>query len=227
MPYTLSFNTSWICPKPRIHFSNVLYHVIAHEETDVELPLEQLALNLTNDPDPVRFDGNRPVFKSEEIRLASIGTLTGILSQTVVANTSSPKVYYYLNNYLGSPQIMTNENGVVVWEAIYKPFGEADVHPYSSAVNNFRFPGQYYDQEIGLHYNYHRYYNPKIGRYLTPDPIGLQGGINMYAYCMNDPVNMIGPSGQFGSPGIIIGGFSHTALTADCNLPFFPYSLLH
>ena len=58
-------------------------------------------------------------------------------------------------------------------------------------VCNFRFPGQYYDQETGLHYNYHRYYDPNTGRYLTPDPIGLDGGINLFLYSRNNPINKI------------------------------------
>jgi uncharacterized protein RhaS with RHS repeats len=51
------------------------------------------------------------------------------------------------------------------------------------------------DTESGLHYNYHRYYDPSIGRYITPDPIGLFGGLNLYAYVLNDPVNWIDPYG--------------------------------
>ena len=62
-------------------------------------------------------------------------------------------------------------------------------------VNNFRFQGQYYDAETGYHYNHHRYYDPKTGRYLTPDPIGLGGGINPYVYVENDPVNAVDPFG--------------------------------
>jgi RHS repeat-associated protein len=54
--------------------------------------------------------------------------------------------------------------------------------------NNFRFPGQYYDSETGLHYNYHRYYNPRTGRYLEKDPIGMKGGINLYVYAENNSV---------------------------------------
>jgi len=50
------------------------------------------------------------------------------------------------------------------------------------------YPGQYYDPETGLHYNYFRYYNPQTGRYITPDPIGLEGGVNLFAYTSNNPV---------------------------------------
>jgi RHS repeat-associated protein len=71
--------------------------------------------------------------------------------------------------------------------------------------NPFRFPGQYYDPETGLHYNYFRYYNPQTGRYLTPDPIGLEGGINLFAYVENNPVNWIDPLGlKKGTGGILI-----------------------
>jgi RHS repeat-associated protein len=64
-------------------------------------------------------------------------------------------------------------------------------------------PGQYYDQETGLHYNYFRYYNPQTGRYVTPDPIGLEGGINLFAYVENNPVNLIDPYGLLGWDTVI------------------------
>jgi RHS repeat-associated protein len=59
----------------------------------------------------------------------------------------------------------------------------------------FRFPGQYYDTETGLHYNYYRTYNPGIGRYITPDPIGLEGGINLFTYVRSNPVTFADPLG--------------------------------
>ena len=105
------------------------------------------------------------------------------------------EIYYYHNDHLGTPQKMTDVNGAVVWSADYRPFGQADV-TVDTVANNFRFPGQYYDQETGLHYNYFRYYSPAIGRYLTPDPIGLffknavAYEINyLYLYANNNPVN--------------------------------------
>mgnify|MGYP003565061049 CR=1 FL=1 len=57
------------------------------------------------------------------------------------------------------------------------------------------YAGQYYDSETGLHYNYHRYYDPKLGRYLRADPIGLAGGVNLYTYVQNNPVNFYDPLG--------------------------------
>jgi RHS repeat-associated protein len=114
-----------------------------------------------------------------------------------LVDVSSGKIYYFGNDRLGTPQIMTDSTNTVVWEGIYKPFSEADVNPNSSVVNNFRFLGQYYDQETGLHYNYHRYYDPKTGRYLTPDPIGLAGGINLFIHSRNNPINAIDPLGLF------------------------------
>ena len=61
--------------------------------------------------------------------------------------------------------------------------------------NPFRFPGQYYDQETGLHYNWNRYYDPKTGRYLTPDPIGLRDAINLFVYVTNNPPRYSDPAG--------------------------------
>jgi len=81
-------------------------------------------------------------------------------------------VYYYHNDHLGTPLAMTDTSGNIVWKAAYNPFGKAEVDQSSTVTNNFRFPGQYYDAESGLHYNWHRYYDPGTGRYMTADPLG-------------------------------------------------------
>ncbi|MFW5754888.1 MAG: RHS repeat-associated core domain-containing protein [Marinilabiliaceae bacterium] len=102
----------------------------------------------------------------------------------------------FINKHLGTPQKMVDESGSVVWAAAYAPFGEARVYA-DEITNNLRFPGQYYDVETGLHYNWHRYYDPGTGRYLRADPIGLGGGLNLYAYALNNPTNSIDPFGLF------------------------------
>jgi RHS repeat-associated protein len=90
-------------------------------------------------------------------------------------------IYYYHNDHLGTPQILTSDNQNIVWKAAYTPFGGATLS-IQTVENPFRLPGQYYDAETGLHYNYFRYYDPTTGRYLTPDPIGLFEGINLFSY---------------------------------------------
>jgi RHS repeat-associated protein len=114
--------------------------------------------------------------------------------QPIVMIRAGELAYYYHNDHLGTPQILTDESQNVSWKAFYTPFGEA-VISVETVENPFRFPGQYYDQETGLHYNYHRYYDPMIGRFVTPDPIGLRGGINLFVWVQNNPINKIDPNG--------------------------------
>jgi RHS repeat-associated protein len=103
------------------------------------------------------------------------------------------------NDHLATPQKMTDSSGTVVWSADYKPFGESTV-TISTITNNLRFPGQYFDAEAGMHYNYFRDYNPAIGRYIEGDPIGLEGGINPFIYTWNNPINLEDLFGLEGAP---------------------------
>ncbi len=105
------------------------------------------------------------------------------------------QTYYYHNDHLGTPQKMTDATGAIAWGATYAAFGEAAVDSTSTVTNNLRFPGQYYDAETGLDYNYYRYYDPKTGTYIMADPMGIKGGINLYIYVTNDPLNKKDPFG--------------------------------
>ena len=126
--------------------------------------------------------------------------------------------YFYQNDYMRKPVKAISKNGAVVWSAEYDAFGHALVEPGSVVASNLRAPGQYYDEETGFHYNMFRYYDPTIGRYLNPDPIGMGnrpdmaryldskvcGGIytdidiNYYVYADANPINKVDPNGTLG-----------------------------
>ncbi|MDF1643897.1 MAG: DUF6531 domain-containing protein [Pseudomonadales bacterium] len=130
---------------------------------------------------------------SSTINLSSIANgyvIADAIRLTSITSTLTEAVYYYHNDYLGTPQQMTDQNQAVVWAASYNPFGKASVST-GTISNHIRFPGQYFDEETGLHYNYFRYYDPKTGRYIQSDPIGLRGGLNTYAYVGGNPVNFV------------------------------------
>jgi RHS repeat-associated protein len=116
-----------------------------------------------------------------------------------VALINSTGIYYYHTDHLGTPQFLTDNNQTVAWQANYDPFGRATVVT-QGVVNNLRLPGQYYDSETGLHYNYYRDYDPTLGRYIESDPIGLTGGINPYVYAGNHPLTYVDPLGLIPNP---------------------------
>ncbi len=97
------------------------------------------------------------------------------------------KFYYFHNDHLSTPQRVTDQNGTIVWSANYVPFGEATV-THNTISNPFRFPGQYFDNETGLHYNYFRYYEPGVGRYLRPDPLFFKKLSDKYQFAHNNPI---------------------------------------
>ncbi|SEF08837.1 RHS repeat-associated core domain-containing protein [Pseudomonas palleroniana] len=110
------------------------------------------------------------------------------------------KPYHYQLDHLGTPQELTDNEGEIVWSAHYRAYGEIARLDACKIDNPLRFQGQYCDAESGLHYNRHRYYNPDIGRYLTPDPVKLAGGINAYQYVPN-PTGWVDPLGLSTCPG--------------------------
>ena len=103
--------------------------------------------------------------------------------------------YFHLD-HLGTPIEMTDRAGKTVWEATYQAWGEVEMVS-GSLKQPFRFQGQYFDEESGLHYNRFRYYDPSSGRFVSQDPIGLLGGFNLYEYAPN-PIVWVDPFGYLG-----------------------------
>ncbi|WP_171920766.1 RHS element core protein [Salmonella bongori] len=117
------------------------------------------------------------------------------------------KIHLYHCDHRGLPLALVSHEGKVEWSAEYDAWGnvlrENNPHNMKQLI---RLPGQQYDEETGLYYNRHRYYDPSQGRYITQDPIGLTGGLNPYQYPLN-PVTEVDPLGlwAFAIPAILEG----------------------
>jgi RHS repeat-associated protein len=112
----------------------------------------------------------------------------------------SRKIYYFNVDHLKIPRSMMDDTGKIVWRWNSDAFGSTlpNEDPDGDGVkvtSNLRFSGQYYDAETGLHYNWHRYYDPSMGQYIEADPAGLAAGTNLYAYSGGNPLTFVDPTG--------------------------------
>jgi len=135
---------------------------------------------------------SRNYTQSVDVGKTTSYTITGLTNGisyyiAVKAYVDLKETFYYHTDHLGTPIMMTDKNQGVVWNGEFLPFGEA-FSITGTVTNNLRFPGQYFDEETGLHYNWHRDYKPHIGRYLQADPVGFNGGSNLYVYANNNPL---------------------------------------
>ncbi|MCP9268597.1 glycohydrolase toxin TNT-related protein, partial [Xenorhabdus sp. XENO-1] len=126
-------------------------------------------------------------------------------SLTPSARVEKGKLHYIVSDHQGTPREMLSEEGVLVWAQRLTTWGKAERFQVIASNNpdyhvncNLRFTGQYEDEESGLYYNRFRYYSPETAQYISPDPIGLKGGLNPYGYVHN-PANWIDPFGLAGT----------------------------
>ena len=136
---------------------------------------------------------------SEESRawLAGCGlTVEQMAGQLEPHDEPERKVHLYHCDQRGLPLALVSPDNQVAWRGEYDEWGNlsGEENPEQLA-QLIRLPGQQYDEESGLYYNRHRYYNPGQGRYITQDPIGLEGGWNLYSYVFNNPIKFIDPRG--------------------------------
>ncbi|ALV07387.1 RHS repeat domain-containing protein [Roseateles depolymerans] len=130
----------------------------------------------------------------------------------VLGKANSNEVFFSYSDHLGAPRILVDRSGAEHWRWIAEPFGSTAAEPAPSGLAAvafpLRFPGQYFDGETGLNYNYFRDYDSTSGRYVQSDPIGSEGGINPYSYVGGNPFSYIDPTGEVGIPGAIYGGIA-------------------
>ncbi|EBV1950604.1 RHS repeat protein, partial [Salmonella enterica subsp. enterica serovar Stanleyville] len=147
---------------------------------------------------------------SEESRqwLAGCGlTPEQMAGQLEPEYTPQRKIHLYHCDQRGLPLALIAPDNTVAWRGEYDEWGNLSGEENPADLEQvIRLPGQQYDEESGLYYNRHRYYNPGQGRYITQDPIGLKGGLNPYQYPLN-PVTEVDPLGlwAFAIPAILEG----------------------
>jgi len=117
------------------------------------------------------------------------------------------QLLYIHADHLNTPRLVTSGSGTPVWRWDQtEPFGDnlPNEDPDGNSILGhlpLRFPGQYFDKETGLAYNMARDYDLGLGRYIQSDPIGLMGGLNLYAYVEGNPLGNADPSGNMSAAG--------------------------
>jgi len=125
--------------------------------------------------------------------IGSLQEAAGIAGLMASLDSSSGNTYHYSYDVNGNVgQLVNAANGEITAHLEYDPFGNQIVAMGNAAVGNpFRYSTKYFDEEIGLYYYGYRYYSPRLGRWLTRDPIEEEGGLNLYDSYSNDPINSI------------------------------------
>jgi len=166
--------------------------------------LERLAIRTTQNMTPA---GTTHYVYDRDGHLIAEATGTGTTTREYVwlddmplavvadVDTASPNLYFVHADHLDRPLKMTDASEATVWDAVYNPFGDVNAIT-GSATNNLRFPGQYFLIEAGLHYNWHRHYDPTIGRYTQTDPLGFVDGPNIYTYAKLAPLENVDRNGH-------------------------------
>ncbi|WP_426205102.1 RHS repeat-associated core domain-containing protein [Pseudomonas sp. TWP3-1] len=146
------------------------------------------------------WQGDHLVAESSKTQHRSFIYEPGTFRPLAMLDGKGPKracPFYYQLDHLGTPQELTDYSGDIAWSAQYAAYGKTtsvELAGEDYLDQPLRFQGQYFDEESGLHYNRHRYYDPDVGRYLTPDPVKLAGGLNQYQYVPN-PTGWVDPLG--------------------------------
>jgi RHS repeat-associated protein len=127
----------------------------------------------------------------------NVDYLNGLGIDDKLRQTSGADTHYFLHDHLGSTLALTDASGAVVEHQQYEPYGATS----GSSLTRYGFTGRELDSATGLMYYRARWYDPRQGRFISEDPVGLAGGSNQYVYAANDPVNLTDPNGLRPCPG--------------------------
>ena len=126
-----------------------------------------------------------------------------ILAMTIHGSSGTTN-YYYLKDLANTVLALANSSGLIVESYDYDAYGNVTIKNSGGSVistsaygNRFLFQGREYDYTTQLYHFRARWYDPETGRWLSNDPIGISGGLNLYAFCSNDPVNFVDPRGTY------------------------------
>ncbi len=127
----------------------------------------------------VRADGSLRLYVYDDH--AALSPFLFVEYASLGAAPESGRVYFVATDHLGAPVRVEDASGAAVWAGSIDPYGRVQVER-GEVDMPLRFPGHWHDAETGLHHSRFRYYSPELGRYVSPDPWGLAGGANLYAY---------------------------------------------
>lgn len=143
------------------------------------------------------YDGNQLIAETIDTATQKANNLKQYiwLNDTPIAILEQGDLYYIHTDHRNAPIAVTDSISKLVWQADNEDFGYANIHAKSSFELNLRLSNQYYDSESGLHYNTNRYYDALNQQYLTPDPLGLAAGPDLFAFALNQPHSVSDPDG--------------------------------
>ncbi|EFO3758602.1 RHS repeat protein [Escherichia coli] len=192
---------------------------VLQEDTGVTLPAE-LAVMLGRLERELRAGA---VSAESEAWLAQCGlTAEQMAAQLEAEYIPERKLHLYHCDHRGLPQALISPEGETAWQGEYDEWGNLLGETSAQHLQQpYRLPGQQYDEESGLYYNRHRYYDPLQGRYITQDPIGLEGGLNPYQYPLN-PIEHIDPLGLANVTPQMIFGTNYYNTMQGANVGFAP-----
>lgn len=221
---------------------------VLHALRDCSLVFEPLAQSTPQPTTEFVYDGDggrvKKIIKTPNNQVTNVSTYIGSLYEVadgvakkyifaganrIATVQSDNKTYFTHSDHLGSSNVITDDSGSVVQHLEYKPFGETALNEPANwptgEPTDHKFTGKELDDSTGLYFYGARYYDPSIGRFVTPDTI-VQApydpqSLNRYSYCRNNPLNYVDPTGHWFWAAIIIGAILGGASASTSHQPIW------